>query len=337
MSNSEKAPGLTSHMPLLLAILIGASIWIYTFTSWFPIFGSILGFGGVLMVVPALQGLMSDGRRKAYSTWVDQILFQNRSSARLYVVLLIVGLTAGFLCVQPLRMTNHFQDRSLEVQIGFSQFATDKPPTRRIRISAGDTHSTPLLQPFLGGPTFVWISSPGLPQIRKKVEGFGWPAMDLPEDLWLQPIVLLRPAPSLLLTLEDSLPQFEVTLLSDGKVIGKCIIQQKYVGEPVWVGGGRNTFTISDSQLNRWLREFRLAFLRGEIEGESERILTTTLRPRCTESAKTFEHLKVGNNLKWRLSSRNTDKIFSEGQIEIKEDSEYPLEIKMEPLPEEDL
>jgi hypothetical protein len=343
MSEDETAPGMTSHMPLLLAILIGASIWIYTFTSWFPIFGSILGFGGVLMVVPALQGLMSKERRDAYSKYVDQLLFQEQSSARLYIVLLILGLIAGFVCVQPLRLTNHHQDRSLEIRVGFSELATDDPPTHRIRVSPGDTYSAPLLQPFLGGASYVWISSPGLPQIKKKVSGFSWPSMQLPQDLWLQPIILLRPSPSLLVRLSRTLPKFVISVerANESKTI-ECKIQEKYVGEPLWIGGGRNSFEIGSSRLNNWLREFRLANLRGEVEVELDTILTTTLRPHCPEAvapiktARQFEHLQVGDKLRWELSSRNTGKHISKGQIQIREDMSFPFEKIMNLLVEED-
>ena len=344
MSGDSNTSGITSHMPLLLAILIGASIWIYTYTSWFPIFGSILGFGGVLVVVPAMQGLMAPARRQAYAQFVDQLLFQNPRSALAYIVVLCAGLIAGFVCVQPLRLTNHLLNSSLDIRVGFSQHATDKPPTRHIRINAGDTHSTPLLQPFLNGASYVWVSSPGLPQIRKKVAGFGWPKMDLPEDLWRQPIILLRPSASLLVNLDRTLPKLEVQLTRNGgaeSATQTCIVQEKYVGEPVWIGGGKDTFKISDSRLRAWAREFRLAKLRGELEGDesslsADQILTTTLRPRCEDTASAFDHLQIGDSISWRLTSRNANRLISKGQMKIEPNARFPLEVRLDQVEGED-
>ncbi|MEM8645510.1 MAG: hypothetical protein AAGF86_04120 [Pseudomonadota bacterium] len=322
---------MTSHMPLLLAILIGASIWIYTFTSWFPIFGSILGFGGVLAVVPVMQGLMSEERRGAYARRVDELLFQNPSSARFYVFLLCVGVFAGFICVQPLQLTNFKQSGSLDVRVGFSQQASDKPPTRRIRINAGATHSTPLLQPFFGGASYVWVSSPGLPQIRKKVSGFGWPSMTLPDDLWQQPILLLRPSPRLLEELYEREPTFKVFLkrkTGDKEKTHPCVIQKKYVGEPLWIGGGRQTFTIDQARIDQWVREFKLARIRREVKGEEEQILTSTLRPSCPEK-RAFEQLKEGDVLTWHMKRDGTEDPFSLGTFTVDDDLPYPAEVRM--------
>ena len=211
-ADQEEGRKITSHFPLLLAVLIAASIWIYVFTSWFPIFGSILGLGGVLMVVPALQGLMGEERRRAYAAWIDDLLFQKQVSAQVYIVLLLAGLFFGFVVFQPFTLTNQLLDKTLPVQVGFSANASALPPTKRALIAPGKSFSLPIAQPLFGGAKFVWVSSPGYPQIRKKVNGFGWPSMSLPQDLWQQPVLLMRPSPALLPKLEETLPKFSITI-----------------------------------------------------------------------------------------------------------------------------
>lgn len=319
-------------MPLLLAILIGASIWIYTYTSWFPIFGSLLGFGGVLIVVPALQGLMSEDRRKAYSAWVDQLLFQNRTSARLYIISLIIGFAIGFLLIQPLRLANGRIDGSIEAHLSYSQTAGDPP--ERIIIGSGKTHALPLRQPFAGGPAKAWISAPGLPTLEKELTGFGWPKVELPDDLWRQPIVLLRAGPGLLIRLTRVLPRFDIVVSRKNK--GKlekfrCTVQQKYVGEPLWIGGGLGEISLSEARYSRWLREFELANLRGEVSGNAQLILRTPIRPQCEESRQVMATLRMGDVVSWTLASRTSGEVLSQGEATLTQAARFPLEIKMVP------
>ncbi len=317
------APGsITSHVPLLLVILVAVSTWIYIFTNWYPLFGSVLGLGGVLVVVPALSGLMSEDRRKAYSGLVDRILFQKPLMAKFYLLALVVGLTLGFAALQPLRITN--ESRTSPVDAVLTITGSDGQSLgKRIRIEPGGTFAASLKQPLLGGTVQFELAAQGLPSIQHNVDNFSWPAISVPTDLWQQPVLLLRAEPALLSALRSFMPRLEVEVVGADGNTRSCIIHERYLGEPVWLGGGKGKLAVSDTTIQRWLLEFRMALARDSEIKANEMIMTSTLRPDC------IMRLAAADSVSWKIVSRGSGRLISAGKTEIALSDTYPKEIHM--------
>jgi hypothetical protein len=321
---------LTSHFPLLLAILILASVWIYYFTNWFPVFGSVLGFGGVLVVVPVLRGLMIEERRRAYADLVDRALFQS-SSAVVYLLLLLSGIVVGFGLMQPLRIAAAPGGQAINLRVtlldtgGATRFF-------RLTLEPNSTFAMPLRQPFLGGTQAIRIVAEGLPQLSRDIGNFAWPRFSLPAMLWSEPVVVLRPEPDLLVELSERTPTLTVTRRkADGEESG-CVVEQRYLGEPVWLGGGSERIEIDDGTRRRWIAEFEM---HGERTGKSNPealkllhlLVDQPTRPDCIET------LSAGDTITWKLETPGG--VVASGRGEVASDVSYPQEIILRAIPGE--
>lgn len=314
-------PALTGHVPLLLSILIGASLWVYYFTNWFPLFGSVLGLGGVLIVVPALRGLMAESRRMAYASLVDRILFQKPGTARLYLVLLLIGLVFGIVFVQPLSISAPTGAQPMEIRVILVSANGDER-LHLARLEPGSTQAMPLWQPFVGGPREIRVVADGLPRINRRIGSFDWLRLSLPGDFWSRPVVLLRAEPGLIRDLQNLKPILKIEHQPKDGTATECIVEERYLGEPVWLGGGEDMINVSESMRRQWLQEARMFGARNAQPKLWEVIATIPTRAHCIHT------LDIGDLIVWTLVSAGQAKdVLASSSAEIRSDIFYPQEI----------
>jgi len=311
---------LTAHVPLLLANLIAASVWIYLFTDWFPVFGSVLGLGGVLVVVPALQGLMAEARRKAYAGLLDRLLFQDPGTARAYLLLLVAGVGAGFVLAQPLRITAAAGADPIEIRLTLVSTSGEER-LRRIRLQPGSTEALPLWQTFFGGTREVRVAAAGLPGLTRPIGSFDWPRLALPGDLWSRPVLLLRPEPGAVEALQLIGGSLQIVRRRGDRLLDECPLPDKYLGEPVWIGGGQEVIAIDGDRRRQWLEDARMHGLRYGAPGLEAKLITLPARAPCA-----FQ-LDAGDSITWTLVSPGEQQMpVASGTVELLPDLFHPQE-----------
>ncbi|MDD9908973.1 MAG: hypothetical protein OXR62_04700 [Ahrensia sp.] len=318
---------LSSHVPLLLAILVGVSLWVYLYTDYFPVFGSVIGLSGVLVVVPAMRGLMSDERQQAYRAYFDRLLFQSRVTAKLYVVCLIAIAVIGFGVFKPLRFTNVGSAQAISLQYRFAEDDGPKGPWTSLRLLPGQTASSALKRPFFGGPDSLEIKANGLPQFRSSLPVFNWPAITLPGDAWQEPVVLLRADAALMSMLRRRRPLLSVEHSSfDGSGNGTCREPSPWFGEPVWIGGGGGSLSVPGSIRESWQQERALSSLRNAEQAMTLLAAGVARRPDCADPATVPVRLLPNDRLKVTITTGNGD-IVAQLEIAVGEDEQFPREV----------
>lgn len=196
--------------------------------------------------------------------------------------------------------------------------ADERSRERRIRIDPGGTFATVLKQPLLGGTNRFELATQGLPAIQQKIRNFGWPAVSVPTDLWQQPVLLLRAEPALMSALRSFMPRLEVDVTGADGMVASCVIHERYLGEPVWLGGGKGKLAVSDTTIQRWLLEFCMALARDSEIKANEMIMTSTIRPGC------ITRLAVKDRVSWKIVSRGSNRLISEGEAVVAPTDTYP-------------
>ncbi|MCY6381718.1 hypothetical protein [Hoeflea prorocentri] len=317
---------LSSHVPLLLAILIGLSLWIYLYTEFFPVFGSIVGLGGVLVVVPAMKGLMAKERQEAYASYFDQMLFQSHLTAKIYVACLLVIVFVGFVMLQPARFYNASLDRPIEVSYRSVSSNGEGGEWASVYLQPRQTKPMPLLRPVFGGPAALDVKASGLPRFRRQVSGLSWPTITLPSAAWREPVIILRPDADLMAQLNVRLPRLTLELRRAGEDALVCEESEPWFGSPIWIGGGEDTLAVPSRLATLWRNEHALASLRGTERGLS--LLTSGISRRlaCADIAERPVRLLPSDELHFRIVAGNGDAV-SEGTITINGDEPFPMEV----------
>lgn len=327
MSLREREPpvtvGISSHVPLLLAIMVSASVWIALYTDFFPVFGSILGLGGVLVVVPALHGLMKKSRQEAYARYFDDILFQSSWSARIYVAILAFIIVIGFGAYQPVRIHHPV---TFPIITGNHKIGPNDVP---FSLVADSTTSFPILQPFLGGPRKIQVSVSSLPTFTVQVEPFQWPRIVPVQQAWVEPVVILRPSAEGAAMLTQRQPRLLLTFRREGKKdLIACKINARWLGRPIWLGGGTGVIAPPDSLRQSWLAEDAVARRRAGNEGEGLGLVTAGYyqRPSCQDGVMVPDHLKAGDQIGYRLVNQ-AEELIVEGTYHVPNLEIYPAEL----------
>jgi len=318
---------LSSHVPLLLAILISLSVWIYLYTEYFPVFGSIIGLSGVLVVVPAMRGLMSKKRQEAYAAYFDQLLFQSHLTAKVYVVCLLVIAFGGFLVLKPARFSNASTEQPLNLSYRSVTFDGNTGPWYSLYLQPRQTKPIRLLRPIFGGTVALDVRVPGLPLFRHATTAFGWPRINLPSDAWREPVLIVRPDVELMARLRVRLPRLAMELRRAGEgALISCQEEKPWLGSPIWIGGGTDLLTIPAGMKSAWQNEHALAALQSPDQGLA--LLTSGIARRlgCSNASGQSIQLLPNDELQFTIEAGNGD-VLSESNIRIKGDELFPLEV----------
>lgn len=318
---------LTGHVPLLLSILIGLSLWIYLYTEFFPVFGSIIGLSGVLVVVPAMRGLMAKKRQEAYAAYFDQLLFQSRRTARVYVACLLAIVIVGFGVYQPVRFTNTSLDQPISTSYRTVSGNGETGAWEALYLQPRQTKPMPLMRAAFGGPAALDVKASGLPDFRRDMAGLGWPTISLPADTWWEPVLILRPDADLMSQLRARLPRLRLEVRRAGESTAiLCQEEQPWIGSPIWIGGGEGSLAVPSKLRTAWQNEHTLATLQNPDRGLA--ILTTgvTRRLDCADEAGRPMRLLPSDELHFRIEAGSGDAV-SEGTLVIDGNESYPLEV----------
>lgn len=318
---------LTGHVPLLLSILIGASVWIYLFTDYFPGFGSIIGISGVLAVVPAMRGLMTRQRQKAYTDYLDTALFQSSRSAKVYIVSLLAIAIVGFGVFKPVRFYNGAVDPLISVSYRSVFDNGVAGPWQSMRLQPGQTKREPIRRSLFGGPVRLEVRASGLPRFNRDIRGFGWPKITLPADGWLEPVLILRPDAELMSVLRNRLPRLTFSLRrANDSTSSICQEDKTWFGAPVIIGGGEGIITIPKKLKRAWQNEHAFATLQNSQRGLTLLNSGVTRRLDCNDNANRPTELLSTDEIMFKVTTGNGD-LVSKGSVKIDAIGPFPMEV----------
>ena len=150
-----------SNLLLLSLLGVAASVWVWFYTEWFPVIGSLLGLGGVFTWLAFLSGLLKDERKEQLQELLDRRVFAARGLVTaLLAVVVALGLGASLFGAVVVRSTADSRDRTVAVvPAGAGPEDPDRPPRRRHLPPQGER--TPglirLSDPIPEAMTPIWL------------------------------------------------------------------------------------------------------------------------------------------------------------------------------------
>ena len=99
-------------------VLLGSGIgsWLYRFTDWWEVFGTVLAFGGILALLPFVAKLLTEDERTAVVGWFGDWLFRSRYTWAVAIsVLILLIIVSASLATVPLDNVQGFGDAAYRV------------------------------------------------------------------------------------------------------------------------------------------------------------------------------------------------------------------------------
>jgi len=323
---------MTAHVPLLLLILFLSGVWVHLFTDFFPAFGSVLGLTGVLAVVPALSGLMAENRRKLYAEALDRVLFQTPLSARLYVAILLLVMPIAYGGFTPVKIS--YDGAGPPLRLTVSVLAPDGAVDELSKVTLKSFESTrlPVLRRFQGGEQLRIVAA-GLPRLQVPFETFDWPEISVPGDFWSTPLALLRPRIDSVSSLLARKPTLSITVTPPAAAGSTtpldCNPIERYVGQPIWLGGGSGRIAVPEATLSLWLLEANLIAATARDATKSEAVGAILAAPE-SPCANQIATLSVGSTIAWQLRAAGSGQTkLGEGQAVVEAAARYPQDIAL--------
>lgn len=320
----EEEFGPSLNAMLLLAVILLGSLWVWLYSDWFALVSGTIGFAVLLGAVPTLRGYMSSKRNKKWGEWIDRLLFQRTATRAVYIILLAVIVIGGFGLSQPIaiRAADHAAPTSVTVTLYGASYA--EADTVRMQLEPGETRRWPVLRPEVGGPDRVDVSASALPLLERALTGLHWTTIQFPSDFWSDPALLLYPGPSVLKLLSTDTFDLQIIRSANGTAGSPCLVQEIYLGEPVWLGTGGRALPVTDRSLAKWREQAALHGRRSGPPALEEKVVATPLAPDCLKS------IEAGDTIAWELLR---GPVAPKGELVIDRTATYPIEFAMEVSP----
>lgn len=307
---------------LFLALILFCGLWTWLYSDWFAAFSGTVGLTVLLGAVPTLRSFMTSDHNDKWSGWIDTLLFKSRLATLLYPVLLAIVLIVGFGLYQPvaIRSAEAASDVVTVTMLGYPD-ASER--TTRMQLEPDRTQRQPVRRPILGGPDRIVVKARALPIVERSLRGLPWKSLVFPLDFWAEPSILLHPAPSILADLRDRRHDLQLTLRRGGEDDVMCLVQEDYLGEPVWLGTKSRALPVSDHIQNAWREQANLHGLRRGPADLEAYVIATPISPDCLTT------LEAGDVVEWALLGSGGSPL-QQGSVTIGGAETYPLEIAME-------
>ncbi len=256
MSNSSQH----SNVPIcnlvgLIAAGISVSWWILYFTDSFPVFGGLLGLGGLFTWIAFVGQILTGERKSHMQQSFDRFVLQRRSLP----VLLGLALLGWWMGYAPCRATllvdcleatgGHF----MEIRTFNPKAPLEREPMERLILSPRGTAKVLLTTPWFGKKDYV-IKVSGFPARKITMTGFCREPFFIPASMLLRPVVLIRPAASELGVIDEGF-SLEVQVKGEREETFRI---KNYPGKAVWFGAD-NDVAVPERLLNNWRQEFKMA------------------------------------------------------------------------------
>lgn len=239
----------------LIAAGISVSWWILYFTDFFPVFGGLLGLGGLFTWIAFVGNILTDERKAEMQQSFDRIVLQHRG----LLVLLGLSLLGWWIGYAPCRATllvdcldttgGHFME--------IREFKTVAPlapePVERLTLSPRGTAKVLLATPWFGKRDYL-VKVSGFPARKITVTGYRREPFFLPASMLLRPVVLIRPAASELGVVDEGF-SLEVQVRGDKAATFRI---ENYPGKAVWFGADDDV-AVPERLLDEWRQEFKMA------------------------------------------------------------------------------
>lgn len=307
---------------LLLALILFAGLWTWFYSDWFAAFSGTIGLTVLLGAVPTLRSFMSSDHHDKWSDWIDAVLFKSRAATTVYPILLAILILFGFGLYQPVAIRSAEAGTDV-VTVTLHGYPDGEPRTSRLQLEPGRTQRQPVRRPILGGPDRVVVNARALPVVERSLTGLAWKSLVFPLDFWAEPSVLLHPAPSILADLRDQAHDLWIILKRAGAEDVTCMVQEDYLGEPVWLGTKSRALPVSDQTQNAWREQASLHGLRRGPQNLATYVIATPISPDC------LARLVPEDVVEWELLGSGGTAL-RKGSITIGGTESYPLEIAME-------
>lgn len=253
---------------LILLLLLGVSVsgYVLYFTSWFPVFGGLLGLGGLFAWVGFVSGMLKDSRKEALQDAFERAVLLSRwTVVCLLVVAAALLLGAAHLGSLRLESAGDAHDRVVTIT------AEGGAPVR-FRLSAHADGVRVLPTGLLGTRTYR-VKVSGLPHLVAPIRALRRLDLSVPSSFLGRPVLLVRPVVNLSATLANAEEPYSLSVALNG-VPGPAPLQP-YRGGTVWIGADDDT-DLPDTAAKRWRLE-----LIGT--GASEAALTRWEAPQSVE------------------------------------------------------
>ena len=318
---------MTAHVPVMLLLGLLAGLWVHQFTDHFPAFGSVLGLTGILAVIPALGGLMAPERRKRYSAFLDDVLFQRSASLYVYLVALAVLLVIGFGMVRPLQLKNAQSGAALKVEIVELAGDCRAESIDRRTVPALGSSRLPVWHGLGAGSRDLVLHAAGLPSLRVETEFWRWATITFPEDAWQSPLAVIRPGLADIPGIVQRKPTLEIRVETDSAPCEAVLRDEipDYVGQAVWVGSGGRSIATPADLLERWQREAALRTTALSARDASKVAQATWVAPQASKIGAIGENAVVH----WSLKAKNSGVVLAKGSMGLLAGLRYPQEVQI--------
>lgn len=228
----------SANLALLSTASVLGAVWIYFYTDWFLVLGSLVGIVGVFAF---LANLLTEERKAELRKAFDENVLGRRGAAWIAAVvlvsLLVLSSLTGSVLVRSLR-----DDSSRLISVESLRGSRGAETVRQVLLP-GRSQKKFILLRGLGREYRVKVS--GLPAATIRVRSFARKVLDSPDDFLRQPVVLVRPTP----VLSQIAAQAHLWLVVEHK--GKRVVRFPFSGKAVWLGCDADV-AIPPELLSRW-------------------------------------------------------------------------------------
>jgi hypothetical protein len=239
----------------LIAAGISVSWWILYFTDFFPVFGGLLGLGGLFTWIAFVSNILTDERKAEMQQSFDRFVLQ-RLGLLIFLGLALFGWWIGFapcrttLLVDCLETTGgHFME--------IREFRTEAPlepePVKRLTLSPRGTAKVLLATPWFGKKDYL-VKISGFPARKITLSGYQRRQFFIPASMLQRPVVLIRPAAKELGVVDEG---FSLEVRVKGNK-GEIFRIDNYPGKAVWFGADEDV-AVPERLLDQWRQEFKMA------------------------------------------------------------------------------
>jgi len=243
------------NLMALIAAGISVSWWILYFSDFFPVFGGLLGLGGLFAWIAFVGNILTSERKAEMQHSFDSMVLQRRGLL-VFLGLLLLGWWMGYvpcrgtLLVDSLETTGgHF----MEIREYSSKAPLAPEPVERLTLSPRGTAKVLLATPWFGKKDYL-VKVSGFPARKITVSGCHREPFFIPASMLLRPVVLIRPAASELGVVDTGF-QLDVQVRGDKE---RTFHIKNYPGKAVWFGADDDV-AVPERLLDAWRQEFKMA------------------------------------------------------------------------------
>jgi len=240
----------------LIASGISVSWWILYYTDFFPIFGGLLGLGGLFTWIAFVSNILTADRKEELQRIFDQYVLQQH----FLIHILFLFLAWWWLYFAPTRSALLVD--SLESTIGHvielwefqEQHAlTTSPLVKRVKLSSSETAKVLLSTPWFGSKKYL-VKVKGYPAIKITVRSFRREPLFIPKMLLDRPVLLIRPEARDLGAVAE---EFRLDVFINDSWTPTYTLHE-YHGQALWLGADAEV-DVPKELIDRWRLEFKSA------------------------------------------------------------------------------